>query len=184
MSGTPGWRLLQSRDRGLQGSTHCGYCAHGSHLLPMDHDRRHAITPGDTTRLSQRDDRVSGKVVRSRIAPAAFRSALRVPSSHAVRTISMRDTEVTYNRERIGAAAKLGVISSLFGAVGVAAAIGVTFGASAVFHWSHLQEAIAWVAICLAVVGLVLAVTVSRARRLRRQFDRADAADPVSRDGR
>jgi hypothetical protein len=34
------WRLPQSRDRGLQGSTHCGYCVHGSHLLPMDHDRR------------------------------------------------------------------------------------------------------------------------------------------------
>src|ERR1700693_878584 len=39
------WRLPQSRDRGLQGSTHCGYCVHGSHLLPMDHDRRHASTP-------------------------------------------------------------------------------------------------------------------------------------------
>jgi hypothetical protein len=39
------WRLPQSRDRGLQGSTHCGYCVHGSHLLPMDHDPRDAITP-------------------------------------------------------------------------------------------------------------------------------------------
>ena len=39
------WRLPQSRDRGLQGSTHCGYCVHGSHLLPMDHDRRDASTP-------------------------------------------------------------------------------------------------------------------------------------------
>ena len=39
------WRLPQSRDRGLQGSTHCGYCVHGSHLLPMDHDRRNANTP-------------------------------------------------------------------------------------------------------------------------------------------
>ena len=39
------WRLPQSRDRGLQGSTHCGYCVHGSHLLPMDHDRRNASTP-------------------------------------------------------------------------------------------------------------------------------------------
>jgi hypothetical protein len=38
------WRLPQSRDRGLQGSTHCGYCVHGSHLLPMDHDRRNAST--------------------------------------------------------------------------------------------------------------------------------------------
>lgn len=28
-------RLPQSRDRGLRGSTHCGYCVHGSHLLPM-----------------------------------------------------------------------------------------------------------------------------------------------------
>ena len=35
-------RLPQSRDRGLQGSTHCGYCVHGSHLLPMDHDHRNA----------------------------------------------------------------------------------------------------------------------------------------------
>src|ERR1700691_485562 len=39
------WRLPQSRDRGLQGSTHCGYCGHGSHLLPMDHDRRKVSTP-------------------------------------------------------------------------------------------------------------------------------------------
>ena len=39
------WRLPQSRDRGLQGSTHCGYCVHGSHLLPMDHDRQDASTP-------------------------------------------------------------------------------------------------------------------------------------------
>lgn len=33
------WRLPQSRDRGLQGSTHCRYCVHGSHLLPTDHCR-------------------------------------------------------------------------------------------------------------------------------------------------
>ncbi len=39
------WRLPQSRDRGLHGNTHCGYCVHGSHLLPTDHDRRHASTP-------------------------------------------------------------------------------------------------------------------------------------------
>src|SRR3954462_14181708 len=43
--GPSGWRLLQSRDRELQGSTHCGYCVHGSHLLPMDHDRRNDRTP-------------------------------------------------------------------------------------------------------------------------------------------
>ena len=39
------WRLPQSRDHALQGSTHCGYCVHGSHLLPMDHDRRNGRTP-------------------------------------------------------------------------------------------------------------------------------------------
>jgi hypothetical protein len=42
------WRLPQSRDPGLQGSTHCGYCGycvHGSHLLPMDDDLRNAIGP-------------------------------------------------------------------------------------------------------------------------------------------
>ena len=39
------WRLPQSRDRGLQGSTHCGNCVHGSHLLSTDHDRRDASTP-------------------------------------------------------------------------------------------------------------------------------------------
>jgi len=38
-------RLSQSRDRALQGSTHCGYCVHGSHLLPIDHDRRNANRP-------------------------------------------------------------------------------------------------------------------------------------------
>ena len=39
------WRLPQSRDRALQGSTHYGYCVHGSHLLPMDHDRGNDRTP-------------------------------------------------------------------------------------------------------------------------------------------
>jgi len=39
------WRLPQSRDRALQGSTHYGYCAHGSHLLPMDHDHGNDRTP-------------------------------------------------------------------------------------------------------------------------------------------
>jgi hypothetical protein len=38
-------RLPQSRDRELQGSTHCGYCVHGTHLLPMDHDRQDVSTP-------------------------------------------------------------------------------------------------------------------------------------------
>src|SRR5829696_1328303 len=38
-------RLPQSRERALQRSTHCGYCVHGTHLLPMDHDRRNASTP-------------------------------------------------------------------------------------------------------------------------------------------
>ena len=28
------WRLPQSRDRGPQRSTHCGYCVHGTHLQP------------------------------------------------------------------------------------------------------------------------------------------------------
>ena len=37
-SGRSRLRLPQSRDRALQGSTHYGYCVHGSHLLPMDHD--------------------------------------------------------------------------------------------------------------------------------------------------
>jgi hypothetical protein len=39
------WRLPQSRDRELQGSTHCGYCVHGTHLLPIDHDHWNASTP-------------------------------------------------------------------------------------------------------------------------------------------
>jgi hypothetical protein len=39
------WRLPQSRDRGLRRSTHCGYCVHGTHLLPMDHDHWNASTP-------------------------------------------------------------------------------------------------------------------------------------------
>jgi hypothetical protein len=38
-------RLPQSRDRALQGSTHCGYCVHGSHLLPIDHVRLNANRP-------------------------------------------------------------------------------------------------------------------------------------------
>lgn len=43
------WRLRQPRDRALQGSTHCGYCVHGLHLPPMDHDRRNDPT-GDAVR--------------------------------------------------------------------------------------------------------------------------------------
>jgi hypothetical protein len=38
-------RLPQSRDPALQGSTHYGYCVHGSHLLPMDHDHEDDRTP-------------------------------------------------------------------------------------------------------------------------------------------
>ena len=38
-------RLPQSRDHALRGSTHYGYCVHGSHLLPMDHDRLDVSTP-------------------------------------------------------------------------------------------------------------------------------------------
>ena len=45
------WRLPQSRDRGLQRSTHCGYCVHGTHLLPMDHDCQDVSTPA--TRCTQ-----------------------------------------------------------------------------------------------------------------------------------
>ena len=39
------WRLPQSRDREMQRSTQCGYCVHGAHLLPMDHDRQDVSTP-------------------------------------------------------------------------------------------------------------------------------------------
>src|SRR6185437_6254756 len=39
------WRLPQSRDRGLQGSTHCRFCVHGSHLHSIHHDRRDYSTP-------------------------------------------------------------------------------------------------------------------------------------------
>src|SRR5580692_5603614 len=38
-------RLPQSRDPAQQGSTHYGYCVHGSHLPPMDHDHRNDRTP-------------------------------------------------------------------------------------------------------------------------------------------
>jgi hypothetical protein len=38
-------RLPQSRDRGLRGSTHYGYCVHGSHLLLIDHDPRDVSRP-------------------------------------------------------------------------------------------------------------------------------------------
>ena len=50
------WRLAQSRDRGLQGSAQCGYCVHGSHLLPTDHDRRDASTTGDAVRNRHQAD--------------------------------------------------------------------------------------------------------------------------------
>lgn len=51
------WRLTQSRDRGLRGSTHCGYRVHGSHLLPMDHDRQDARTPVARVRIRHHADR-------------------------------------------------------------------------------------------------------------------------------
>ncbi len=38
------WRLAESRDRVLRGSTHFGYCVHGSHLLLIDHDQRDSNT--------------------------------------------------------------------------------------------------------------------------------------------
>src|SRR4029453_11344796 len=38
--------LTQPRDRGLRGSTQCGYCVHGSHLLPTGHDHLDASTTG------------------------------------------------------------------------------------------------------------------------------------------
>jgi hypothetical protein len=46
------WRLPQSRHPGLQGSTHCGYCVHGSHLLPMDYDPPNISVPATATRSS------------------------------------------------------------------------------------------------------------------------------------
>ena len=49
-AGRSRWRLAQSRDRGLQGSTQCGYCVHGSHLQPTGHDRRDASTPAARVR--------------------------------------------------------------------------------------------------------------------------------------
>jgi hypothetical protein len=50
------WRLPQSRDRGLQGSTHCGYCVHGSHLLPMDHKCQDASTLAARVRIRHHAD--------------------------------------------------------------------------------------------------------------------------------
>jgi hypothetical protein len=45
LAGRSRWRLPQSRDRELQGSTHFGYCVHGAHLPPTDPDRRNGRTP-------------------------------------------------------------------------------------------------------------------------------------------
>ncbi len=46
LAGLPVATTSVALDRGLQGSTHCEYCVHGTHLLPMDHDRQNASTPG------------------------------------------------------------------------------------------------------------------------------------------
>jgi len=72
------WRLPQSRDRGLQGSTHCGYCVHGSHLLPMDHDRRNARTPA--TRCATGITPVA--VSLSNAPPTATPSSVMSPQTH------------------------------------------------------------------------------------------------------
>ena len=52
-------RLPQSRDHDLQGSTHYGYCVHGSHLLPMDHEDGNDRTPATRCAIGIRPAAVS-----------------------------------------------------------------------------------------------------------------------------
>jgi hypothetical protein len=68
------WRLAQSRDRGRRGSTHCGHCEHGSHLLPIDHDRGNASTPA--TRCATDSMPVAGALLVV-VAAGAFVEAAR-----------------------------------------------------------------------------------------------------------
>ena len=51
------WRLPQSLDRAQQRSTHCGYCVHGAHLLPIDDVRHDGSSPQGTLQLAMPDSR-------------------------------------------------------------------------------------------------------------------------------
>src|SRR4051794_19311280 len=46
LTGAPRWRLTQSADRALQGSTQDGYCVHGPHLLLIYNEHGNDLIPG------------------------------------------------------------------------------------------------------------------------------------------
>jgi hypothetical protein len=68
-------RLPQSRDRALQGSTHYGYCVHGSHLLPMHHDHGNDRTPATRSAIGIKPVAVS----LSNAPPTATPSSVMAP---------------------------------------------------------------------------------------------------------
>ena len=79
------WRLAQSHDRGLRGSAHCGYCVHGSHLLPMDHGRQHPGTPA--TRCATSFIPVAVSLLNA--PPTATPSSVMGPKSTAPRAVTL-----------------------------------------------------------------------------------------------
>ena len=70
-------RLPQSRDRALQGSTHYGYCVHGSHLLPVDHDHRNGRTPATRCAIGIKPVAVSLSNAQPTATPSSVMSLIR-----------------------------------------------------------------------------------------------------------
>jgi hypothetical protein len=49
LAGAPGSDYLSRAIVNCRGSTHCGHCVHGTHLLPIDHDHWNDRTPATRT---------------------------------------------------------------------------------------------------------------------------------------
>lgn len=102
-------RLPQSRDRGLQGSTHCGYCVHGSHLLPIDHDHRNASTPATRCAMGvmlaptkHRVKRIMGRTRSSTGSTQPWHRDQSPPAANPTRDLGNRETPGRYaGRERV-----------------------------------------------------------------------------------
>jgi hypothetical protein len=78
-------RLPQSRDRALQGSTHYGYCVHGSHLLPMDHDHGNDRTPATRCAIGIKPVAVSLSNAPPTATPSSVMGRFHLLDTHAPR---------------------------------------------------------------------------------------------------
>ena len=95
-------RLSQSRDRGLQGSTHCGNCVHGSHLLPIDPDRREGSRPATRCAIGIAPVAVSLSNAPPTATPANAKSRITAgvqPRSEREARLSVRSGVAFFHRE-------------------------------------------------------------------------------------